>query len=245
MRGSWSTEHVRDKLVDAFEPPSPADATLGILFLHDVNAQVSSDYPEFSEICAALGLVCLCPHGNHSWWSDKICNEFDQDVTAEKFLLQSVIPAFGRRWRIDSPRIGLLGFGMGGQGVLRLAFKHPESFPAVAALAATLDYHELYGQGTPLDEMYESKEHCRQDTALLHVHPARYPAHIFFAADPKDALWYRGNDRLHEKLSALGIAHEFDGSTSAANGGNYYSKMATRAVQFLAAGLKQHLLRLL
>jgi poly(3-hydroxybutyrate) depolymerase len=246
MRGTWSIEHIGDKLVGVFEPLASEAASLGILFLHDVNGQAPGDYAEFTEICGALGIVSLAPHGNQSWWTDKICSEFDRGLTAEKFLLESIVPAFGRRWRIESPRIGLLGFGMGGQGVLRLAFKYPERFQAVAALAASLDYHELYGQGTCLDQMYDSKEHCRQDTALLQVHPAHYPAHIFFAADPGDSLWYRGNDRLHEKLSALGIAHDFDGSTSAAAlGGPYYSKMVAPAVQFLVAGLKQHMLRLL
>jgi len=31
------------------------------------------------------------------------------------------------------------------------------------------------------------------------------PASHFFGIDPDDATWYRGNDRLHEKLRALGI----------------------------------------
>src|SRR5438874_8311971 len=59
--------------------------------------------------------------------------------------------------------------------------------------------------GTSLGEMYDSKEQCRQDTALMHIHPSEHPPHVFFAIDPEDADWYRGNDRLHEKLGALGV----------------------------------------
>jgi S-formylglutathione hydrolase len=141
--------------------------------------------------------------------------------------------------------VGLLGVSMGGQGALRLAFKHPELFPVVAAVAPAIEYHELYGQGHPLDEMYDSKEQCRQDTAPMHVHPARHPPHVFFCADPEDP-WSRGGDRLHEKLSALGVAHEADLTTRA--GGHswaYFDHMAGRAVRFVHAGLGQEGRRLL
>ena len=134
---------------------------------------------------------------------------------------------------------------MGGQGALRLAFKHPELFPAVAAISPAIEYHELYGRGTPLDEMYDSKEQCRQDTAIMHVHPTHYPPHLFFCVDPDDP-WYRGSDRLHEKLGALGVPHTPDLSTRA--GGHspeYFHHVADRAVRFVVAGLEQEARRLL
>jgi S-formylglutathione hydrolase len=135
---------------------------------------------------------------------------------------------------------------MGGQGALRLAFKYAQRFPVVAGVASALDYHELYGQGLVLDELYDSREQCRQDTALLHIHPSDFPPHILFCVDPDDAQWYRGNDRLHEKLTALGIPHEIDFQTRA--GGHawkYVEHMANRVVQFLVTGLEQESRRLL
>jgi S-formylglutathione hydrolase len=135
---------------------------------------------------------------------------------------------------------------MGGQGALRLAFKHPELFPVVAAISAAIDYYELYDQGTTIDSMYDSKEQCRQDTALLHIHPSRYPPHIFFCIDPDDANWHRGNDRLHEKLAALGVSHEMDLSTRA--GGHsweYFNHMAERVLKFVRTGLEYESRRLL
>ncbi len=116
----------------------------------------------------------------------------------------------------------------------------------VAAIASALDYHELYGQGMALDAMYDSKEQCRQDTALLHIHPGQYPPHIFFAIDPDDTRWYRGNDRLHEKLSALGIPHTLDLTTRA--GGHswaYFDHLAGPSLRFLHDGLLQESRRLL
>ncbi|MBV9123890.1 MAG: esterase, partial [Planctomycetes bacterium] len=101
-------------------------------------------------------------------------------------------------------------------------------------------------QGTPLDEMYDSKEQCRQDTALLHVSPLHYPPHIFFAIDPEDARWFRGNDRLHEKLTALGIPHEYDFTTRAGgHSWDYFNHLAERVEKFLHDGLEQESRRLL
>ena len=122
--------------------------------------------------------------------------------------MADVLPFMANRWRLDSNSIAIAGAGMGGQAALRLAFKYPEQFSIVGALDAALDHHELYDQGTPLDTMYPSREHCRQDTAILHIHPVKQPAHLWFGADP-GSRWFRGNDRLHEKLSALGISHTF------------------------------------
>jgi S-formylglutathione hydrolase FrmB len=195
---------------------------------------------------AELRLACVCPHAGRCWWTDRVCSEFDPALTAERHLLDNVLPFFRARWGLIPPAIGLHGISMGGQGALRLAVKQPRLFRAVAAVAAALDYHERYGEGTPLDEMYDSREQCRQDTAVLHVHPSEYPPHIFFCIDPDDAAWYRGNDRLHEKLSALGIAHEIDFTTRA--GGHswaYFNHMAERTLCFLHAGLTQESRRLL
>ena len=135
---------------------------------------------------------------------------------------------------------------MGGQGAVRLGFKYPDRFPVVASVAGAFDYHERYGQGTPLDEMYDSKERCRQDTAILHVPPVHYPPHIFFCVDPTDRDCWRGNDRLHEKLTALGIEHTCDLATRAGwHTWEYFNAMADRAVRFVTAGLEEQARRLL
>ena len=65
----------------------------------------------------------------------------------------------------------------------------------------------------------------------MHVHPGRFPPHLFFCSDPDDP-WHRGADRLHEKLAALGVEHECDLETRA--GGHswqYFNHLAERAVQ--------------
>ena len=245
MNGSWIRLDIGGKPADVYDWPLSGKPRFGVLYLHGAGLETLVDNSAFTRLFEELRLACVCPHGQCSWWADRICAEFDAYVTPERYLLQSVLPFFAQRWGLPSRSLGLLGISMGGQGALRLAFKHPELFPVVAALAPAVEYHELYGQGTPIDDMYDSKEQCRQDTAIMHIHPSRYPPHIFFCIDPDDP-WYRGNDRLHEKLSALGIPHQFDMTTRAGgHSWDYFDHMAERAVRFIYQGLEQESRRLL
>ena len=246
MNGTWSRLDIGGKPADVYDLAAGVSPRFGILHLHGVGLETLVDRPAFTRLFDELRLVCVCPHGQRSWWSERVCAEFDARVTPERHLLESVVPYFAQRWGLTPRSLGLTGISMGGQGALRLAFKQPEMFPVVAAISPAIEYHELYGQGTPLDDMYDSKEQCRQDTALMHIHPSRFPPHIFFCIDPTDAAWYRGNDRLHEKLSALGVPHEIDLTTRAGgHSWDYFNHMAERVVRFVHHGLEQESRRLL
>jgi S-formylglutathione hydrolase len=240
--GAWTSAEVAGKRVEVYEP---ADVRFGVVHLHDADLETLRGRLAFTQLFEELKLACICPQGGPCWWADRICPVFDARLTAERFVVEHVLPFFAERFRLAPRAIAVHGIGMGGQGALRIAFKHPDRFAVAAAIAAALDYHELYSQGTLLDDMYSSKEQCRQDTALMHVPPVGYPPHIFFCID-RDDEWYRGNDRLHEKLNALGIPHTFDVATGA--GGHsweYFNLMAERALRLMHEGLVQESRRLL
>jgi S-formylglutathione hydrolase len=243
MNGTWTTADIAGHAADVYEPARRP--RLAVLYLHDLDGQTLRDRPAFSRHLDHLGLACVCSHAGPSWWVDRPAPGFEPPLTPERYLRDHAVPYFCVRWGIEPRAIALLGIGMGGQGALRLALRQPKVFPVVAGISSAIDYHELYGQGTPLDALYDSKEQCRQDTAPLHVHPSEFPPHIFFAIDPEDP-WFRGNDRLHEKLSALGIQHESDFTTSAGDHSwNYFDRMAERAIRFVHTGLVQEGRRLL
>jgi S-formylglutathione hydrolase len=246
MQGQWSTVDIAGKPADVYDPPGSNRPRFGVLHLHGVGLETLRDRPAFTRWFDELKLACICPHGQRSWWADCICAEFDATVTPERYLLDHVVTFFRQRWGLAPRALAVQGISMGGQGALRLAFKHPQLFPVAAAISAAVDYHEWYGQGTPLDEMYDSKEQCRQDTAPLHVHPTHDPPHLFFCIDPDDDRWYRGNDRLHEKLTALGIPHEIDFTTRAGgHSWDYFNHMAERVERFVYSGLEHESRRLL
>jgi S-formylglutathione hydrolase len=243
MRPGWSRESIAGKPADVFDPPGRTDPRFAVLFLHAVGLESPAENEVYTAALSRHGLAGCAPHGGRSWWTDRVCREFDPVLTAERYLLDHVRPWMSRRW--PTAAIAAAGISMGGQGALRLGFKYPDRFPVVAGVSSAIDYHQWYGRGTPIDELYDSPEQCRQDTALLHVNPQHSPPAIWFACDPDDRDWYRGNDRLHEKLAALGIPHTADLDTRA--GGHswaYFDALAGPMFDFVAGALDSQSRRL-
>jgi len=217
----------------------PHAAGLTVLYLHGVHQQRLIERPLFTQHFAAAGLFVVAPSGGRSWWSARLCEEWDPRRSAEQYLLEDVLPFLDRELGATPPRIALLGTSMGGQGALRLAFKYPQRFAAVAAISPAIDYHLRYREGDEvLFGMYRDEEDCRQDTATLHVHPLNWPRHIWFCCDPADERWHDSSARLRSKLYSLGIAHQCDlQSTAGGHGWPYYEHMAPAAVDFLTRSL--------
>src|SRR5262249_44272854 len=138
---------------DVFDPPTRP--RFGLIFLHGIGGETLADDAAYTNELRARNLACVCPIGGRCWWLDRKCDEFDPAVTPEKYLVGSVVPFFAERWNIRPRAIGALGISMGGQGAIRLALKHPAVFPVAAGVSSALDFHEAYGQGTPLDDMFD------------------------------------------------------------------------------------------
>lgn len=248
MLPGWSRESVGGRPADVFHPPGAELPRSAVLFLHDHpgSLQLPSDNASYTAELTRHGLSCCAPHGARSWWADRVCPEFDPHRTAERHLLDEVLPWMRERWRLPPKAAAAAGVGMGGQGAVRLGFKFPDVVPVVASVGGAFDYHELFGEGLPLDEMYASRERCRLDTAILHIDPGRFPPHVWFACDPADDRWYRGNDRLREKLTALGLPHAADLETSAEGHPQaYFERTAGPMLAFVADALKTESRRLL
>ncbi len=240
----WSTESVAGHPVDVFEPPGVEPCDVALLYLHDSSvagqtADSLSGDPLLTEILCRLRLPAVCPRDEGSWWLDRLYRRFDQHLTALSFLRDHAVPWIQERWSVAPPHIGLLGVGSGGQGVLQLAYRWPRQFPAVAAISPAVDFHQLIGQGLPLDEMFADREAARQQTATLQIHPLNWPASQWFASDPADSLWFEGAERLASKLSSMGILHEVDlEATMQGRRDDYVKLMLPRGAAYLAAKLR-------
>lgn len=242
MLDGWTRTEIAGKPADVFEPGS--GGRFAVLFLHPESGESPADGPAYTAALRALGLRCVVPHGGACWWADCACPGFDPTLTPEQHLLRNVVPWMEARWNLPPRAVAVCGIGMGGQGAVRLGLNYPDRFPVVASVAGAFDYHERHGCGTLLDEMYDSRERCRQDTAVLHVDPYRWPPHLWFACDPADRDWFRGNDRLHEKLRAVGVPHTVDLDTSVGNARLYAGRMAEPMFFFVVGGLERESRRL-
>ncbi len=239
--GTWSRVELAGHSCDVYEPPQPHESGFTVLYLHDVDGGRLADYPEFTRQLAQHRLRLIAPQTGPTWWTDRICSLFDDQITAERYLVDRVLPYVAERWSAAPPGVALLGIGMGGQGALRLAFKRADKLPVVAAISPAIDYQISWREGdAALQEMYADAESARQDTATLHVHPLNWPRNTWFCCDPEDEQWSDSADRLRMKLAAIGIPFERDLTTS--GGGHareYYQRMAPPAIGFIAERLQR------
>lgn len=243
--GTWRQIEVGGHTADVYEPPKPNEFGHTVLFLHGVHVGRLIDNGPFCREFDRHGLRVIAPISGASWWSSKICPAFDKEISAERYLLDRVMPYLADDWKVKPPRVALLGTSMGGQGALRLSYKYPERFPIVAAIAPAIDYQNVYYEYDTIPTMYPDPEAVRQDTATLHIHPLNWPRNMWFACDPADERWFDSSDRLKMKLYSLGIMHECDLETTAGgHGWSYYNVMAPKAIDFIAARLEQERLRL-
>jgi len=243
--GAWSETSVGGHPCDIFDPAAPGEHGYVVLYLHGVHMTRLVDTPAFTAAFESHGLRVIAPMTRRSWWTDRICAEFDAEIPAERYVLDRVMPAIGERWGAEPPKIALLGTSMGGQGALRLAYKYPNRFPIAAAISPAVDYYKRISEGDEtLPLMYRDAEQARQDSAILHIHPLNWPRHQFFCCDPADERWFDSADRLRMKLYSLGVPHECDLTTT--GGGHsfdYYNRMAPRAIDFIAQRLERERLR--
>lgn len=238
--GEWRQVTIDGKRADAFEPARCLEPAAAVLFLHGHGLITLRESAPFTAELERHGLRCLCPHGQRSWWGDVVCREFDAVQSPAAYLHERVLPWMAKTWGVAPPRIALVGVSMGGQGALKLAYRFPDEFPVVAALAPAIDFYQLYGQGLPLDEMYPTAEAARQDTATLWIHPLNWPRHQLLMCDPADAQWLEGAERLASKLSSTGIPFESDFSTS--HGGHtweYFNHVAPAVIRFASERLER------
>ncbi len=224
---------------ELFEPPRRHPLGLVLIYLHGVHLGSLRDQPPFVEQLVRFGLRLIAPVAGPTWWTDRICREFDLQWTAEHFVREQLLEFLARQWDAAPPRIGLFGTSMGGQGALRIAYKHPRRFPVVAAIAPAIDFQIRYHEGDPIIQaMYPDAEAVRQDTATLYVHPLNWPRFQFFCCDPQDHRWIESAERLQMKLQSLGIPHQCDLEASAGGHGfAYYNYMAERTISFLVESL--------
>jgi S-formylglutathione hydrolase FrmB len=220
-----------------------------LIYLHGVRERWLQEIRGLRDLIEEARLPVIAPRSGRSWWLDHIVPAFDPQITPERFVVDRVVAEVGRRFDVAPPGIALIGTSMGGQGALRIAYRHPNTFPVSAAIAPAIDYHAAMREahfredGTFYDtlwEVYGDVERARQDTAILHVHPLNWPRHQFFACDPDDEHWYDGSVRLQSKLVALGIPHV--AMLEPRGGGHdpvYYDRIAPDVMAFVLDRLDQ------
>jgi len=230
-----TSRHVPGELgIAVYRPPGydreRAETYPLLLFLHGGNGS-ERDLLFFKAVFdAEIGsgrlppMVIAMPSGRRSLYMDYK----DGSERWESFILSDVIPLLRRSEHIaqDRARTCIGGVSMGGLGALRIAFKHPQLFAAVAALEpaieATLTWrgvgpetrfwrpetalHPMFGE--PIDAAYWE---ASNPATIASRDPARLSdLRVYLEVGDQDMLFlYEGAEFLHRVLFDARLAHEF------------------------------------
>ena len=200
-------------------------------------------------------LVVAVPSARRSFYMDYR----DGTEKWETLLLKELLPLLQSKYHLRQDRNGRFigGYSMGGMGSLRIVFKHPDQFAAVAAIAPAIEpvfrfdaihpfdrayrnngiYETIYGD--PVDQAYWQANHppavARDRIQVL----ADSGLKIYFEVGDADSLGlYRGGEFLHRLLLKGNVRHEYRLVHGADHEDNTLPARLTDAVRFLGRTLQ-------
>lgn len=169
-------------------------------------------------------VVSVMPDAGRSFYMDYR----DGSQKWESYIVEELLPYMRDTYNVVPGRDGTLitGISMGGMGAIRIAFKHPDKFEAVASMEPgiepSLEFDEielrdrfwrspeLFAQiyGDPVDEEYWAANHPANIAA---ADPDRLvDLAIFLEAGDQDMFYlHHGAELLHRTMFDAGISHEY------------------------------------
>lgn len=176
------------------------------------------------------------------------CDSTDGKIPMESVIIKDLIPHVDASYRTVAQREGRVieGFSMGGYGAAHLGFKYPELFGTVVVNAGALidpDPTNVPKAGPMFavfgnDSARRVAEHpvtlARQNADKL-----RGKTQVRIACGSLDGLLLR-NQELHELLTELGIAHEYEIVQDIGHAAlPYYRQLGSKVYEFHAKSLER------
>lgn len=169
----------------------------------------------------------------------------------EDMIVKDLVEHVEKTFRVMPGREGrvLFGVSMGGYGAMRIAFKYPDRFAAVATHSAMLlekiptaedgarrgqmaSFNRIFG--TPIDAAMWAEN---DPLLLVAKADAKALPALYLDCGSEDRFQlFIGNKDLHEKLQAKGIPHEF-GLYPGDHGYEYVRGVIDKSLKFLGTAL--------
>lgn len=234
----WLTDSCEDHPLDLFLPTTASPESGLLIWLPGYDGWSPREDPHWTAALDDASLVTIVPQASRCCWTPVVEPSFGASGSPLDFL-QSSLTAWARERFGADVRFSVTGVELGGQGALQLAYRQPRLFPIVAAISPKIDLESWWGFGLTLDDLFESGEAARQQSATLHLHPLNWPRYQLLLCDPEDPYAYDGTLTLASKLSSSGIPYQKDFETTHGGfGPQYASAVAGRVAQFCRDSLK-------
>ena len=155
-----------------------------------------------------LPFLIVLPDASASWYCDSSVE------MNESYLVRELVPFIDRTFKTRRTRAtrAIAGPSMGGYGALKLAFKHPEIFGAVAACESSLFFahsmDDFASRFREIPPVYASIDRKQNDIFALAARRLRHNPKVYFDCGTDDLLLPLHRE-LHRHLSRLGIKHAF------------------------------------
>lgn len=167
--------------------------------------------PELKQYADELGLLIICPEGGKAgWYFDSPLNPKNKYET----YIAKEVPRFidsAYRTRASKDKRAITGLSMGGHGALYLSFRHPEIFNAAGSMSGVVDLDQVQNQyqlQQLIGDTLQYPENWKNYSVLNVIENKPWPSAIIID-DGIDDNFIEGNRRLHQKLLALKIPHEY------------------------------------
>lgn len=168
--------------------------------------------PELLNYTDAYQTIIVCPDGaKSSWYFD---SPLDTAYRYETYIANEVVEYIDKNYRSipDKKHRAITGLSMGGHGALFLALRHPDIFGAAGSMSGGLDMKEVgYRFDVPIrigDTIKHPQNWIDYSITGIIDKYTRTPVVILFDCGIGD-IFIDGNRRLHQKMLALKIPHEY------------------------------------
>ena len=167
--------------------------------------------PELKDYADAYGLIIVCPDGDASWYFDSPVNA---NIKYETFISKEVPRYIDSAYRTIANRNhrAITGLSMGGHGALYIAWKHANTFAAAGSMSGGVDLSvskNKYGISKVLGDTLQYSDIWRNSSVLTLVETKPSDSLALIIDDGISDIFIEGNRKLHQKLLALKIPHEY------------------------------------
>lgn len=170
------------------------------------------------ELSDRYSVIIVAADGGHSsWYWD---SPVDSTMRYETFVSSELVEYVDTHYNSikDRNARAITGLSMGGQGALYLAFRHQDTYGAVASMSGGVDIRPFptrWDMAKRLGTIEENPENWEEFTVMNQLDGLR-PNSLAIAFDCGiDDFFYEVNCALHEQLLARKIPHSFTSSPGA------------------------------
>ena len=197
------------------EPGSRAGERLPVLYLLHGYAGTHLTWHhvicDLRPLADEYGMMIVCPYGENSWYWDSPLVPSSQ---FETFVSEELPDWIDARYPTIPSREGraVTGYSMGGHGALWVAMRHKDRFGAAGSTSGGVDirpFPDSWDMKVQLGELRDNPERWDAHTVMTQAETLRNGELALVIDCGYDDFFFEVNNRLHDKLLAQGVDHDY------------------------------------